>query len=59
MKVQDPPLSGYNRIVFRDGNEERPTGFLSYSARGTVTVRNLQNSDLPVCSELNPGLTGL
>lgn len=58
MKVQDPPLSGYNRVVFKNGNEERPTGFLSYSACGTVMVRNLQNSDLPLCSELSPGLTG-
>lgn len=40
VKVQDPPLSGYNRVVFKNGNEERPTGFLSYSACGSVTVRS-------------------
>lgn len=59
VKVQDPPLSGYNRIVFKNGNEERPTGFLSYSACGTVTVRSLLNSDLPVYSKFSPGLTRL
>ncbi|XP_039878359.1 transferrin receptor protein 1-like [Simochromis diagramma] len=36
VKVQDPPASGYNRIVFKNGSEERPTGFLSYSASGTA-----------------------
>ncbi|KAM9322781.1 transferrin receptor protein 1-like [Pholidichthys leucotaenia] len=35
VKVQDPPASGSNRITFKD-REERPTGFLSYSASGTV-----------------------
>lgn len=38
VKVQDPPASGYNRIVFKNGPEERPTGFLSYSASGTARV---------------------
>lgn len=37
VKVQDPPASGTNRIVF-NGKEDRPDGFLSYSANGTVTV---------------------
>lgn len=59
VKVQDPPLSGSNRIVFKNGTEERPTGFLSYSACGTVTVRNPLNSHLTVDSELSPGLTRL
>uniref|UniRef100_A0A3Q4H1G7 Transferrin receptor protein 1 n=1 Tax=Neolamprologus brichardi TaxID=32507 RepID=A0A3Q4H1G7_NEOBR len=36
VKVQDPPASGYNRIVFKNDSEERPTGFLSYSASGTA-----------------------
>uniref|UniRef100_A0AAX7SNT6 Transferrin receptor protein 1 n=1 Tax=Astatotilapia calliptera TaxID=8154 RepID=A0AAX7SNT6_ASTCA len=36
VKVQDPPASGYNRIVFKNGSEEHPTGFLSYSASGTA-----------------------
>ncbi|XP_070830659.1 transferrin receptor protein 1-like [Chaetodon trifascialis] len=35
VKVQDPPVSGFNKFVF-NGVEERPTGFLSYSANGTV-----------------------
>ncbi|XP_005742010.1 transferrin receptor protein 1-like [Pundamilia nyererei] len=36
VKVQDPPASGYNRIVFKNESEEHPTGFLSYSASGTA-----------------------
>ncbi|MED6294823.1 hypothetical protein CHARACLAT_025050 [Characodon lateralis] len=37
IKVQDPPTSGYNKIVFRNMSEERPKGFLSYSGNGSVT----------------------
>ncbi|KAG7227304.1 hypothetical protein INR49_000308, partial [Caranx melampygus] len=37
VRVQDPPASGSNRVVFKNGLEDRPTGFLSYSANGTVT----------------------
>uniref|UniRef100_A0A3P9KPP3 Transferrin receptor protein 1 n=1 Tax=Oryzias latipes TaxID=8090 RepID=A0A3P9KPP3_ORYLA len=37
IKVHDPPASGFNRILFKDGTEERPKGFLSYSATGSVT----------------------
>ncbi|XP_070774759.1 transferrin receptor protein 1-like [Enoplosus armatus] len=36
VKVQEPPASGSNRLVF-NGKEERPNGFLSYSANGNVT----------------------
>lgn len=43
VKVQDPPASGFNKFVFKNGNEERPVGFLSYSAIGTVTVMNKLN----------------
>lgn len=38
VKVHDAPVSGYNKFTFKSGNEERPAGFLSYSANGTVTV---------------------
>lgn len=48
VKVQDPPASGSNRIVFKNGSEERPSGFLSYSACGTVTVRGPLTSHPPV-----------
>lgn len=41
MKVQEPPASGSNRVVF-GGVEERPRGFLSYSACGTVKVRRCE-----------------
>lgn len=37
VKVQDAPASGSNRIVFKN-HEERPRGFLSYSANTTVNV---------------------
>ncbi|KAM6920595.1 transferrin receptor protein 1-like [Lycodopsis pacificus] len=36
VKVKDPPASGSNRFVFKNGRDERPEGFLSYSANGTV-----------------------
>ncbi|XP_070700653.1 transferrin receptor protein 1-like [Pempheris klunzingeri] len=37
VKVQDPPASRSNKLKFKNGREERPTGFLSYSGNGTVT----------------------
>lgn len=37
VKVQDPPASGTNKIVFK-GQEYGLAGFLSYSANGRVTV---------------------
>lgn len=43
VKVQDLPASGFNKFVFKNGNEERPDGFLSYSATGTVKVINMLN----------------
>ncbi|KAM9350106.1 transferrin receptor 1a [Symphorus nematophorus] len=36
VKVQDPPASGSTKVVYK-GKEERPSGFLSYSASGAVT----------------------
>ncbi|XP_068604482.1 transferrin receptor 1a isoform X2 [Brachionichthys hirsutus] len=38
VKVQVPPASGSNKIKFKDQSEERPEGFLSYSATGTVSA---------------------
>ncbi|XP_008293079.1 transferrin receptor protein 1 [Stegastes partitus] len=37
VKVQDPPTSGSNKFVFKNNPEERPSGFLSYSATGKTT----------------------
>nr|AHE13882.1 transferrin receptor 1 [Monopterus albus] len=37
VKIQDPPASGSNRFVFKNEKEQRPSGFLSYSANGTAT----------------------
>lgn len=41
IRVQDPPISGFNKIVYKNGPEERPKGFLSYSATGSVTVSSV------------------
>ncbi|CAF97624.1 unnamed protein product, partial [Tetraodon nigroviridis] len=63
VKVQDPPRSGFNSIVFKDGNEERPSGFLSYSACGRVMGAVLyghygQESDLMMLQNKNLDLSG-
>lgn len=62
MKVQDPPATGYNRYIFK-GTEQRPTGFLSYSATGKVNGTVLyayygQESDFKVLRDKNINLTG-
>ncbi|XP_073347503.1 transferrin receptor protein 1-like [Pagrus major] len=62
VKVQDPPASGYNTFVFK-GNEQRPTGFLSYSATGKVNGTVLyayygQENDFRVLRDKNINLTG-
>uniref|UniRef100_A0A667ZD96 Transferrin receptor protein 1 n=1 Tax=Myripristis murdjan TaxID=586833 RepID=A0A667ZD96_9TELE len=36
IKIQQAPASGFNKVVFK-GREERPQGFLSYSATGSRT----------------------
>uniref|UniRef100_A0A669D8K8 Transferrin receptor protein 1 n=1 Tax=Oreochromis niloticus TaxID=8128 RepID=A0A669D8K8_ORENI len=63
VKVQDPPASGYNRIVFKNGPEERPTGFLSYSASGTARgavlyARYGQEKDLKQLKDMNIDMNG-
>ncbi|XP_029686613.1 transferrin receptor 1a isoform X1 [Takifugu rubripes] len=63
VKVQDPPVSGYNRIVFKNGKEERPSGFLSYSACGTVSGAVLyghygEESDFMMLRSSNIDLSG-
>uniref|UniRef100_A0A671UJZ2 Transferrin receptor protein 1 n=1 Tax=Sparus aurata TaxID=8175 RepID=A0A671UJZ2_SPAAU len=62
VKVQDPPASGYNKFVFK-GTEQRPTGFLSYSATGKVNGTVLyayygQESDFILLRDKNINLTG-
>lgn len=37
IKIQEAPAPGLNKVVFK-GREERPQGFLSYSATGTTKV---------------------
>lgn len=39
IKVHNPPAAGYNTFVFKN-ESERPRGFLSYSAVGSVQVGN-------------------
>ncbi|XP_026170321.1 transferrin receptor protein 1 isoform X3 [Mastacembelus armatus] len=63
VKVQDPPASGFNKLVFKNGKEERLDGFLSYSASGTVKGAVVysyygQEKDLKLLQEKNINLTG-
>ncbi|XP_047223994.1 transferrin receptor protein 1-like [Girardinichthys multiradiatus] len=63
IKVQDPPTSGYNKIVFRNMSEERPKGFLSYSGNGSVTGAVLyahygQEVDFRVLRDKNIDMNG-
>ncbi|KAA8587409.1 transferrin receptor protein 1 isoform X2 [Etheostoma spectabile] len=63
VKVQDPPTSGSNRVVFKNGNAMRPEGFLSYSATGQVTGAALyayygQESDLRLLRDRSINMTG-
>ncbi|XP_039998898.1 transferrin receptor 1a [Xiphias gladius] len=63
VKVQDPPASGYNRFVFKNGREERPNGFLSYSASGTATGAVLyahfgRENDFKLLQDKNIDLSG-
>ncbi|KAG8013949.1 Transferrin receptor protein 1 [Nibea albiflora] len=63
VKVQDPPASGYNKFIFKNGNPERPDGFLSYSANGNVTGAVLyahygQESDFRMLRDKNINMSG-
>ncbi|XP_074506637.1 transferrin receptor protein 1-like [Sebastes fasciatus] len=63
VKVDDPPASGSNSFVFKSGREERPEGFLSYSANGTVTGAVLyayygQENDFTLLRDKSINLTG-
>uniref|UniRef100_A0A8P4KLU6 Transferrin receptor protein 1 n=1 Tax=Dicentrarchus labrax TaxID=13489 RepID=A0A8P4KLU6_DICLA len=64
VKVQDPPASGSNRVVFKNGsNAEYPKGLLSYSAIGTVTGAVLyagygQEIDFMLLQDRNINLSG-
>lgn len=63
VKVQDPPATGSNRFSFKNGSDERPEGFLSYSANGVVTGAVLygfygQENDLKLLRDKSINLTG-
>ncbi|XP_054625538.1 transferrin receptor 1a [Dunckerocampus dactyliophorus] len=63
VKVQDPPLSGYNKVIFKNGVEERQNGFLSYSANGRVQRAILyahygQESDFRLLRDRNINMSG-
>eukprot|EP00064_Thunnus_orientalis_P023587 superscaffoldBa00009071_g23835 len=63
IKVQDPPASGFNKLVFKNGQEERLDGFLSYSTNGKVTGAILyayygQESDFRLLRDRNINLNG-
>ncbi|KAM7401142.1 hypothetical protein PAMA_005367 [Pampus argenteus] len=62
IKVQDPPVSGFNKFVFK-GQEERPDGFLSYSANGKVMGAIMyahygRETDFMLLRDRNINLTG-
>ncbi|XP_024129054.1 transferrin receptor protein 1 [Oryzias melastigma] len=63
VKVHDPPASGFNRIRYKDGAEESPKGYLSYSANGSVTGPALyahygQESEFRLLRDKNINMTG-
>ncbi|XP_061654709.1 transferrin receptor 1a isoform X2 [Phyllopteryx taeniolatus] len=63
IKVQDRPLSGSNKVIFKNGREERPGGFLSYSANGNVKGAVLyayygQESDFRMLRDRNINMSG-
>ncbi|XP_061696213.1 transferrin receptor 1a isoform X3 [Syngnathoides biaculeatus] len=63
IKVQDSPLRGSNKVVFNNDSEERPEGFLSYSANGKVEGAVLyahygQESDFRSLQSRNINMSG-
>uniref|UniRef100_A0A1A8IDL2 Transferrin receptor protein 1 n=1 Tax=Nothobranchius kuhntae TaxID=321403 RepID=A0A1A8IDL2_NOTKU len=63
VKVQDPPASGSNRIIYKNDPEERPKGFLSYSSNGSVKGAALyacygQESDFRLLRDKNINMNG-
>ncbi|XP_077413901.1 transferrin receptor protein 1-like [Vanacampus margaritifer] len=63
IKVQDRPLNGFNKVIFKNGTEERPEGFLSYSANGNVTGAVLyahygQESDFRLLRDRDISMSG-
>uniref|UniRef100_A0A8C6LGJ5 Transferrin receptor protein 1 n=1 Tax=Nothobranchius furzeri TaxID=105023 RepID=A0A8C6LGJ5_NOTFU len=63
VKVQDPPASGSNRIIYKNDPEERPKGFLSYSGNGSVKGAALyacygQESDFRLLRDKNINMNG-
>ncbi|XP_072220505.1 transferrin receptor 1a isoform X2 [Leuresthes tenuis] len=63
VKVQDPPASGFNRVVYKNQSEERSKGFLSYSDNGSVTGAVLyahygQESEFRVLKDKNINMNG-
>uniref|UniRef100_A0A3B5LH61 Transferrin receptor protein 1 n=1 Tax=Xiphophorus couchianus TaxID=32473 RepID=A0A3B5LH61_9TELE len=63
IKVHDPPAAGYNTFVFKNASEERPRGFLSYSAVGSVQGAVLyahygEDNDFQALSDRNVNMNG-
>ncbi|TKS80198.1 Transferrin receptor protein 1 [Collichthys lucidus] len=63
VKVQDPPASGYNKFVYKNGSEERLDGFLSYSGNGAVKGAVLyahygEESDFRMLRDKNINMSG-
>ncbi|XP_014905226.1 transferrin receptor protein 1 [Poecilia latipinna] len=63
IKVQDLPAAGYNKIVFKNGTEDRSRGFLSYSVVGSVQGAVLyahygEDDDFRVLQDKNINMNG-
>ncbi|KAM6989589.1 transferrin receptor protein 1-like [Tautogolabrus adspersus] len=63
VKVQDPPASGFNRFVFKNGTAQNLEGFLSYSATGKATGAVLyayygQENDFKILQERSIDMNG-
>ncbi|XP_041658430.1 transferrin receptor 1a [Cheilinus undulatus] len=63
VKVQDPPASGFNVFVFKNGTAQRLEGFLSYSKTGKATGSVLyahygQESDFGILHDRGINTTG-
>ncbi|XP_060900281.1 transferrin receptor protein 1-like [Labrus mixtus] len=63
VKIQDPPASGFNRFVFKNGTAQNLEGFLSYSATGTATGAVLyahygQENDFKILQDRSINMNG-
>ncbi|XP_037538027.1 transferrin receptor protein 1 [Nematolebias whitei] len=63
IRVQDSPVSGFNKVVYKDEPEDHPRGFLSYSRNGSVKGAALyasygQEGDFRLLRDKNINMSG-